>query len=364
MSDYIIVIESYSPCCKAEAFLEENDRTYYFYLIDASNEEQHSVHSCFVCNHADKAHEIPLEVWQKNLDGPPMLPYDYVNHSEEGVTLSKEDLDIIWTKEGSGAGLLWKGELICFIPEWSNREFPGFSVFLKDQTPFGCDMSQAKEHLEQIIRDSREFWEELEGDYWSNFQQSHLDCIEAYLDNRNQYYAIDGGEFPPKALVTGLKDGNLYGLTLGVSILRQPMVEGFYQEKTADFSRIELGFVCTQEMADYFIPVLQRISSLSGLPWRQMTSFGHGHTILSNAIEGFPAFWLLNANLLPKGCTPNYQPAFRERVNLLWLIPITQREYDFLLEYDMEKIFQITFDQSILIFDGTEKVPIALLKSL
>lgn len=360
-----ILAESWSPSCPIQAFVEQDARTCYFYLWENPGEPRAKVKSCFVCNVAGRESQVPLREWKSKGDGsPPMLPYDQVTHSDKGLILEKQELEIVWTKEGSGAGLFWKGKLIAFIPEWADERFPGFCRFVRGQTPFGVEMTQAAERLEKTMAEARAFWRALEGDFWPSFQQSHLDSIQAYLGGTDRYYAIDGGKFPPKALVTGERDGVLYGITLGVSILRQPQVEAFYQDKTADFSRIELGFACRKEQEAVFLPVLERLSGAASLPWRAITSLGHGHTITCDAVEGFSAIWLLNANLLPAGCSPVYQPAFGERVNLLWAVLVTQEEYRFLLKYDMEKIFRLSFDREIAVFDGRPKVPVELLSSL
>lgn len=356
MEERKVLIESWSPCCDIQALAEQDGRTCYFYLWVHPDTEQARLHACFVSNTAPKTEAVSLEEWQLHNDGsPPMLRYSAVTHSEDGLSFAPEELEIVWTMEGSGAGLLWRGELLAFIPEWSNEQVPGFSRFIKGSTPFGAELGPAKERLERIVRQGRAFWAKMEGDFWPEFQQSGLDSIENFLGSYDKYYAIDGGQFPPRALVTGEKDGVLYGLTLGMSLLRQPMVESFYQEKTPDFSRIELGFACKKEQEEVFMPMLEQIAGLGSIPWRQITSLGHGHTVTNHGIAGFPAVWLLNANLLGPGNGPDYQPAFGERVNLLWLVPVNQQEYDFLLQYNMEKIFGMPFDQGVTIFDGRPK---------
>lgn len=138
MPEHNLLIHSCSPCCPIEAFLEEDGNTCYFYLWIKPETDEASMHACFVSNVKDKCHAIPYEEWKKNPQGPPMMPYEVVTHSQSGLTFDEEELEIVWTKEGSGAGLLWKGDLIAFIPEWSNEEFPGFSKFVKEQTPYAC----------------------------------------------------------------------------------------------------------------------------------------------------------------------------------------------------------------------------------
>lgn len=361
-----ILIGSNSPVCPAEAFAEADGQTVYFYLRRFPDTPEQTISSCFVCNLLDQSHVIPIAEWKKDPSGPPMIPYDQVTHNPNGLTLDADELEIVWTMEGSGAGLLHKGELIAFIPEWAAHEnFPGYSRYLKGETPFGWEMTQAREHLEEVIQAGRDFWARMEGDFWPALQDSQVNTLEAFFGQHEQYFAIDGGQFPPRALVTGEKDGVNYGITLGMSLLRQPMVESFYQEKTPDFSRVELGFACAKEHEAVFMPVLQQIAGAASIPWRKITSLGHGHTIKLSGIEGFPAVWLLNDHLLKPGDSLKYEDAFGERVNLLWLVPITQEEYDFLLGFDMEKrLFSHQFSREMIVFDGSAKVPLERLKEL
>lgn len=356
MKEPKVLVESWSPSCDVQAFAEQDDHACYFYLWLHPNSDQAKLHACFVSNTAPKRAAVPLEKWKQEGSGdPPMLPYSSVTHSEDGLSFIPEELEIVWTMEGSGAGLLWRGGLLAFIPEWANEQLPGFSRFIKGSTPFGAELGPAKERLEEQLRQGKAFWAKMEEDFWPDFQQSGLNSLEDFFGGHDKYFAVDGGKFPPKALVTGEKDGVLYGITLGMSLLRQPMVESFYQEKTADFSRIELGFACRKEQEAVFMPMLEQMAGLSHIPWRQITSLGHGHTVTSRGIDGFPAVWLLNANLLGPDSGPCYQPVFGERVNLLWLVPVNRREYDFLLQYNMEKIFGLSFDQGMTIFDGRPK---------
>ena len=62
-------------------------------------------------------------------------------------------------------------------------------------------------------------------------QQEQLAAMEAFFGPHRKYYAIDGGGFPPKALVTGERKGSQYAFTLGNGALAQPKVEQYFQDK-------------------------------------------------------------------------------------------------------------------------------------
>lgn len=361
-----MLISSSSPICPIEAFAEDDGRTCYFYMNRFPNSRDAELTACFVCNSVGIENEIPLEEWLKDSDGhAPMIPYSEVTHDTAGLTLSPDELEIVWTMEGSGAGLLRNGELLAFIPEWADQDsFCGYSKYIKGKTDFGCEMTSAKPHLDKVIAAGRSFWEKMSGDYWSDFQQSGLDALSEFMGEYDKYYAIDGGRFPTRALIAGEKNGIRYGFTLGMSLLRQPMVEPFYQRRTADFARVELGFACRAEQESAFTPVLQRMAAAAALPWATISSLGHGHTITLKGVDGFPAAWLINDNLLKAPAAPKFAPTLGERVNLLWIVPITQREYDYLLEYDMEKLFPLRLPCEITVFDGVPKLPLERLKQL
>ncbi len=353
-----ILVESFSPICDAEAYVEQDENTIYFYMYLKASTDDAVMKPCFICNVKSKAEEISPEEWAEAEDGSaPMLPYEYVTHSEDGMTLDAEHLRISWTKEGSGAGLFYNDELIAFIPDWADDEFPGYSAYVSGITPYAWSIVEAKESVTQRLAEAEEFWSEAFEDYWTTLQPAHITAIENYIGKVEQYFAIDGGKWPPKALVTAEDSENnaICGLTIGVSAFRQPTVELFYGEQTADFSRIEIGFACKKYCETAFMPILESISGAVRLPWEYITSLGHGHTLKLEDEGEFTALWLLNSHLLKGTPTPDYPPSFGDRVNLLWAVPITQEEYDFLLTYDMPEIFKMQLPESIRIFDGVPK---------
>ena len=69
------------------------------------------------------------------------------------------------------------------------------------------------------------YWDIMGGGYFETMQQEQLAAMEAFFGPHKKYYAIDGGGFPPKALVTGERKGSQYAFTLGNGALVQPKVE-------------------------------------------------------------------------------------------------------------------------------------------
>lgn len=355
MSDSKIILESLSPVCDIQAFVEENDASYYFYLWVYPGSESAYIKSCWICNSAGAPEEIDLEAMKAGM--APVMPKKYISHPAQGIRLNPEDLSIVWFEEGDAAALFEKERLLCVIPGWSGSQgFNGYSRYAAGMMPYAWELTEAEEVLMKRAEKSRKFWDYFEGEYWEDVQQVHIQTLEAFFGAYEKYYAIDGETFPPKALVTGRKDGICYGITAGVSLIPMPLTEQYYEE-ALDYRRIELGFAAVRERQDICIKMYSFLSSLSALPWDEISFLGHGHTIPCNVIEGFSAVWLLNARLIPEIASPDYKDFMGDRVNLLWVVPLTQEEYETVMEFEVEEMLQRIGEnvKQLHIFDGKEK---------
>ncbi len=67
-------------------------------------------------------------------------------------------------------------------------------------------------------------------------------------------------------------------------------------------------------------------------PWLELTFLGHGHTIPFDGIPGYDYLLFLNSNEIKDIDAPVYNDFMGERINLLWLRPITEEEYAFEVE--------------------------------
>lgn len=137
-----------------------------------------------------------------------------------------------------------------------------------------------------------------------------------------------------------------------------PQIEQYYNEAFGDFRRIEIGFAATAEQQDICMKMYSYISGISALPWHEISFLGHGHTIPCDVIDGFSAVWLLNSRLLPEIAAPSYPDFMENKVNLLWVIPLKQREYEMIKELGTEEVLSwIEKDiQKLPIFDGSGKI--------
>lgn len=358
MSEPKILLEEWSPVCNIQAVVEETDKCCYFYLWVKPGMDDAVMKSCWVCNVAPAPEKLDVEGMKQGI--APAMPKENVLHDIDGIRLDADLLKIVWFEEGNAAALLSEEEIICVIPGWSGYEgFHGYAKFVKGMTPCAWEMTDAFPVIGERVERSRTFWDsfEFEPDYWKLTQKMHMDSLENFYGKYEIYYAIDGEEFPPKALIQGTKEGVIYGITAGVSLIPMPDVEMWYGDDYREYRRIELGFAATaahEELCKYMYSFL---SSLSAYPWRENTFLGHGHTVPCQRLEGYEALLLINPRFVPGLEMPEYEPCMEETINLLWGVPITGEEYQFAMEHDIDETLKhVRGDIArIHIFDGEPK---------
>ena len=355
-SEPVILAESWSPSCRIQALVEESDTCCYFYLWFYPGTENAYIKNCWICNVAKAPDKIDVDAMKRGM--APAMPAEFVKHDADGIRLNREMLSIVWFEEGDAAALLEGDTLLCVIPGWSGYQgFNGYSRYALGTAPYAWELTPAEEVLGARVSKSREFWNYFEGGYWQDVQQMHLKALEDFFGEQEKYFAIDGGKFPNKALIAGTQDGVHYGITAGVSLLPMPQVEQYSQEEASDFRRIELGFAASEAQSDICMKMYSYISAISGIPWREISFLGHGHTIPCDAIEGFSAVWLLNSRLLPQTAAPSYPDFMGDKINLLWLVPLKEEEFRKLKEIGTEEALKLLEGglKEISVFNGAGK---------
>lgn len=355
MSTPQTLLESWSPVCDIQAFVEKSEANYYFYLWVNPHSKQPQMKSCWICNARPAPKQIDYKAMEQGM--APSMPEAYVSHNINGIELDAEKLSVEWFEEGDGAALLYENEIICVIPGWSGYNgFHGYSKYAIGTSPFAWEMTNAIETLSNRVNKSRAFWNFFETDYWEKVQQYHIDVLEKFFGKYDKYYAIDGGNFPPKALISGHKEDICYGITAGVSLIPMPCVEQNFSEDANNFRRMELGFAAIEKHKQLRDLMYSVLSGISALPWKEITFLAHGHTVPFQNIKGYAAILFLNPKLVPELESPDYEKFMEDDINLLWTVPITQEEYDFVLKHDVTELLNRANDVSrIHIFDGTKK---------
>ena len=356
-SEPVILLESWSPSCRIQAFVEESDTCCYFYLWFNAGMDDAYMKTCWICNTGKAPDKIDTDAMEDG--GAPAMPGEFVKHDADGIRLNQEILSVVWFEEGDAAALLEGETLICVIPEWSGYQgFNGYSRYAFGTAPYAWELAPAEEVLGARVSKSRKFWNYFEGEYWEEVGQLHQKAVEDFLGKPEKYLGIDGKKFPPKALIAGTKNGVHYGITVGVSLLPMPQVEQYFQEETSDFRRIELGFAASEEQKDICMKMYSYIAAVSRIPWQEISFLGHGHTIPCDAIEGFSAVWLLDSRLLPQIAAPVYPDFMGDKINLLWLVPLREDEFRKLKEIgtgDALKLLEGRLED-LNVFDGSGKL--------
>lgn len=326
MEDTVILLEEWSPVCDIQAFVEDNGETVYLYLWVHAHSEGAEVRNCWVCNTVPGIDRMDYEAMN---DGrAPRMPLAYVAHAPEGIRPDADKLSLVWFEEGDGAALFEEGRMIAAIPGWSGRDFNGYSIHARGMGPFAWGLEDALPVLKERLERCRMYWDVMGGEYFGEMQQAQMSSMEAYFGPHKQYFAIDRGKFPPKALVTGEKDGYSYAFTLGNGALAQPQVEQYYREDAWKYRRMELGAAfppgCSQKN---IMAVLNYMAAQASLPWKEIGWLGHGHTVPCNAVPGYEAVMLVNPAQCDVTKGPDLPDFLGEPVNLLWMLLLTGEEY-------------------------------------
>lgn len=356
-----ILLEEFSPICPIQAFVEEDENGVFFYLWINPGEEHASIRSCWVRNYGPAPDSIDFSAME---DGQaPMLTRDCCAHPDGADKIDPELLSIVWLEEGDAAALLYKDEVLCVVPGWAGpspdgSDYPSYARDCIGEShlcfPLGTPETNA---MFARIEAAQHFWASWDDNPWEDIQQRFLDAITSTLGPVKQYYGIDGGHWPPKALVTIEKGDVTYAVTLGVSILRQPKVE-MYTEEPEHLRRFELAFACkTEWLAKNEKQLLSYISAQTSLPWSYMTFLAQGHTIPCQEINQVDSRFSSMLLAQPEGA-PNipFPLVAGDSVNLLWMIPITSKEQQYAERQGSEQLIQhSTGDGSDWIFNGESK---------
>jgi hypothetical protein len=332
VSEEIVHAES-SPNINVEAIVEQDDRVAYFYLR-GDPQIEFGLRTCWVRNVRPAPKDLDVKGMRRGT--PPMLPAAQCKHPQGAPPLRAEDLEIVWFEEGDAAALVENGEVLAVVPCWSGQN--GFDGYARDcigQSPLAWELEPDNVLLARIGRaaDYWRSWDDDENNPWTEVQDSQIEAYSQQLGNYDKYYAIDGGEWPPKALVRIPLPSAIALVTVGVCLRPQPTVE-MYADNPEELSRIELGMALDPSLpAESLNACGSYISAQSRLPWTHCTWLGEGHTIPFDALPGGPYSAVL-LQRSPQGAAAAQLPSFRgDPVNLLWMTPITAAERKFAEEH-------------------------------
>ena len=327
------LIEQESPFGNIVAVAEDDGRAVYFYLHYPEREEDDPagppMKVCWVRNRLPSPAARDDESLEQGL--PPLMPAAFCKSPAAGPPLENDNLSVVWFEEADAAALLEGDEILAAIPAWGGEE--GFCGYARDcigQGEFAWELGDDND-IHERVRRAGEFWSLWDDDgFWEKWRGERIAALEAVLGPHAKYYAIDGGEFPPKALLRFDLPDRFVLATVGLALFCQPSVERHYDDPSP-YRRVELGASldrrCSPDEVKAFGAFL---SAVSQHPWKGFTFLASGHTVDCRSTprscggSQFPAALL--SDQLP-GVPRPALPAFRDDpVNLLWMYPVTAAE--------------------------------------
>lgn len=342
MSEPNIVLEQISPNGNVQVVVEQDDDVAYIYLF-AAPELEIPMRACWLRNL--KLAPTDLTVKQMRAQGkPPMLPNGFCAHPGGAPPLNADALRVLWTPDGDEVILFESDEPLAWIPAWGGTK--GFDGYARDcigQSPVCWSLSEAEERLQSRIEESNRFWESWDvSDPWTPVQDALLEAIESNIGQHTRYFAIDGGEWPPRAIAYIPVQGGAAFVTVGMSVRPQPKVEMY---ESTNYRRVEIGIALRDPVTDEDVQRLGGyISAQCSYPWSQYSFFAANHTLACDSVPGMEAILFRDALPdAPKVALPRYQG---DQPKLLWMTPITSAEWKLAQEAGSDALVQ-KLDQAV-----------------
>jgi hypothetical protein len=338
-------IEEMSPFGNIVAYAEDDGATVYFYLFfkDAEKSSPEQFKACWVRNRKSPPHDIDRGPM---IDGQaPLMPRRFCRHAEPQPPLRQDALRIVWLEEADAAALLEGPDILAAIPAWSGAG--GFNGYARDcvgESPFAWELGP-----ENVIRDrvknAAQFWQLWEQpDFWQKWRDERIAAAESAFGRHSKYYAIDGGEFPPHAMLRFDQQETVVLLTIGVSLFCVPKVEQYFEDPSP-YRRIELAACLDRRCPESELAGFgQYISAQARYPWTQFVPLGSGHSMpcdsTPKAFGGARFDHIVLTHSLDG--TPKIQfPQFRgDPTNVLWILPISEPERDLAVEKGTDVLLQ------------------------
>jgi hypothetical protein len=333
MTEPETILEDVSPAGNVYALVEQSETCCYFYLQGPPN-STFGLKSCWVRNFKQAPEHLDVEAMRRGES--PMLALAQCRHPEGASGFANGELKIIWAEEGDAAALSKEGEILTVIPSWSGQKgFHGYSRDCIGESDLCWELGAPAQNA-QFAKYERasKFWN-LWSDGrnpWPQWRDQISNVVESKLGTHSNYYAIDGGKWPPKAMLRIPSEQKVTLITVGICIRPQPRVEMFVKDPE-NHCRIELAISLEASLPDAAIKSMAGyLSGQAEFPWNNFTFLGRGHTIPADAARelsnGRLPFVLLVTHDLE---TPLIQlpRILDDPINVLWLIPISDRERKF-----------------------------------
>jgi hypothetical protein len=184
--------------------------------------------------------------------------------------------------------------------------------------------------LHARFSEARQYWNRWRKDHesmWPAVQDSQIEAYTRQLGQYSEYYAIDEGRWPPRAMIR-IPYGNDVALTtVGMCLRPHPNVELYDPDEWKSLPRTELGVVLQGGIGkDALEEFMGYLSGQAGYPWAKFTWLGHGHSIPCDALKGTPYTHVILANSRVFGPRVELGDPDGLPVWLLWMVPVTPEE--------------------------------------
>jgi hypothetical protein len=329
------LLEEVNPNGNIQAVVESDDDACYFYLF--APQAQLGTKSVWVCNHTRAPEAIEVERMQSG--SPSRNPACYCRHTAGRTAPAAEDLRVVWLPEGNGAALYERDEILAIIPPWSGTE--GFHGYARDnigQGPVAWELGSDNVLFERF-KQAQSYWQKSgDNEFWPSIQATQISQLEKIFGHHAKYYAIDGGRWPPKAMVRFWWKDRTVLVTVGVALRPQPSVE-MATEAPEQLRRIELGAVLPGHWSEEAVQGFgSYISGQSNLPWNKYTWLGPGHTLPCDSWQNSNHTMAL-LQYAHSG-TPRIalEQFLGDPVNVLWFVPISEEERQVAIDQGSEQL--------------------------
>lgn len=331
-----ILLEEVSPHGNLQVVVEITDGVIYMYLW-SDPEIDFPTRTVWVRNLNPAPESLDVNAMKEGV--PPLNPVPSCRHPQGMDAPRSEDLRVVWLPEGNGVALFEIDEFLAIIPPWSGQQ--GFDGYARDQIGEGTLAWELlpENELYQRFEDANAYWNAWDNeDFWVSIRDPLMEQIEQAFGPHTNYYAIDGGQWPPKALLKISTDHGTVLVTVGVSLVPQPNVE-LSTDDPQPYRRIELGALLPPSWSDE--EVMKFASNLSGNsthPWQSYTWLGPGHTITFPSWRNLEFDSALLVHNHPQINRFTLGPVLGDPVNILWYLPISRKERELATEQGSQEL--------------------------
>ena len=330
------LLEEVNPNGNIQAVVESDDDVCYFYLF-ADPDTQLGMKSVWVRNRS-RAPEA-LEIERMRSGSPSRNPALHCRHTAGQAALAAEDLRVVWLPEGNGAALYERDEILAIIPPWSGTNgFHGYAPDNIGDGPVAWELSPNNVLFERF-KQAQSYWRKWnDKEFWPSIRSSQISQLEKVFGRHTKYYAIDGGQWPPKAMVRFAWKDRTVLVTVGVALRPQPNVE-MATETPEKLRRIELGAVLPGNWSEEAVKDFGRyISGQSNLPWDKYTWLGPGHTLPCDSWQNPDHTMALLQHEHSGASQIALETFLGDPVDVLWFVPISEEERQVAIDQGSERL--------------------------